>query len=424
MGRSAAGSSSTGSPTRPSRWPTRSSPASCSPRSPACRCCSAAAPAIVVAALAIAAAGAGAGRQPRRRVGVVVTTLFGLGVLLALSPDSPPGSAGAPLRRHPRPHRRRPARPRRLAGRGGRRRRCCCCTGGCWRPASTARARALARRSRRGSTEAALLRPAGRWRSSSPSRASATCSSSPSSSARPRPPASSPTGSCRCSRSPSRSRCSPASPASTSPITPGTAGGASIALAIVAAYLLSLPRRSPAPRAAPSGPPRRLRSVDDGEPRSTPPGPSTRSRRCSEAGLRRGGARTAVVEALARHDCAVTALELDDELRRRKAARSAAPASTGRSSSSRSWAWCSASRSRRGTAGYERVDPGGHHHHHAICRSCGRMEPFEDRDLERAIERVSRPGPLRGRRARRRPARPLRALRELTANAARWAAWA
>ena len=37
-----------------------------------------------------------------------------------------------------------------------------------------------------------------------------------------------------------------------------------------------------------------------------------------EAGYRRGGARTAVVEALARHDCAVTALELEDELRRRK----------------------------------------------------------------------------------------------------------
>ena len=37
-----------------------------------------------------------------------------------------------------------------------------------------------------------------------------------------------------------------------------------------------------------------------------------------EAGYRRGGARTAVVEALARHDCAVTALALEEELRRRK----------------------------------------------------------------------------------------------------------
>ncbi len=41
----------------------------------------------------------------------------------------------------------------------------------------------------------------------------------------------------------------------------------------------------------------------------------------------------------------------------------------------------------RGTAGYERVEPGGHHHHHAICRDCGRMAPFEDPALEHAIQR-------------------------------------
>jgi ABC-type Mn2+/Zn2+ transport system permease subunit len=49
------------------------------------------APAVVVAALAIvlAARVPGVGREVA--VGIVVTTLFGLGVLLALSPDSPPG---------------------------------------------------------------------------------------------------------------------------------------------------------------------------------------------------------------------------------------------------------------------------------------------------------------------------------------------
>lgn len=109
--------------------------------------------------------------------------------------------------------------------------------------------------------------------------------------------------------------------------------------------------------------------------------------RMQEAGLRRGGARTAVVEALAGHDCAVTALELDDELRARKPA-------PGRASIYRALEQleqlglvqrievC------RGTAGYERVDPGGEHHHHAICRECGRMIPFEDARLERAIARV------------------------------------
>lgn len=107
-----------------------------------------------------------------------------------------------------------------------------------------------------------------------------------------------------------------------------------------------------------------------------------------EAGYRRGGARRAVIEALARHDCAVTALDLDDELRRRKPA-------VGRASVYRALEQleqlglvqrievC------RGTAGYERIEPGGHHHHHAICRDCGRMIPFEDPSLEQAIGKLS-----------------------------------
>lgn len=106
------------------------------------------------------------------------------------------------------------------------------------------------------------------------------------------------------------------------------------------------------------------------------------------AGHRRGGARTAVVEALARHDCAVTALDLDDELRRRRPP-------VGRASVYRALEQlehlglvrrlevC------RGTAGYERIEPDGQHHHHAICRSCGRMVPFEDRSLEQAIGQLS-----------------------------------
>ncbi len=106
------------------------------------------------------------------------------------------------------------------------------------------------------------------------------------------------------------------------------------------------------------------------------------------AGFRRGGARTAVVEALARHDCAVTALQLDDELRRRKPP-------VGRASIYRALeqfeelGLVSRLEMTRGTAAYERVEPDGHHHHHAICRSCGKTETFEDRDLERAIGRVS-----------------------------------
>jgi ABC-type Mn2+/Zn2+ transport system permease subunit len=51
-------------------------------------------PAILLAALAIAVLSRVPGVSREVAVGVVVTTLFGLGVLLALSPDSPPGLQG------------------------------------------------------------------------------------------------------------------------------------------------------------------------------------------------------------------------------------------------------------------------------------------------------------------------------------------
>jgi Fur family ferric uptake transcriptional regulator len=112
-----------------------------------------------------------------------------------------------------------------------------------------------------------------------------------------------------------------------------------------------------------------------------------------EAGYRRGGARNAVVEALAHHDCAVTALELEEELRRRKIR-------VGRASVYRALdlleelGLVQRFEAARGIASYERVDPSGHHHHHLICSRCGRMEPFEDRGLERAIGAVSEQVPF------------------------------
>jgi Fur family ferric uptake transcriptional regulator len=106
------------------------------------------------------------------------------------------------------------------------------------------------------------------------------------------------------------------------------------------------------------------------------------------AGHRRGGARTAVVEALAMHSCAVTALDLDDELRRREPP-------VGRASVYRALeqleqlGLVQRVEVSRGTAGYERIEPDGHHHHHAICHECGRMIPFEDSSLEHAIHELS-----------------------------------
>jgi Fur family transcriptional regulator, ferric uptake regulator len=107
-----------------------------------------------------------------------------------------------------------------------------------------------------------------------------------------------------------------------------------------------------------------------------------------DAGYRKGGARKAVVETLARHNCAVTALELDEELRNRSAA-------VGRASVYRALdqleelGLVQRLEVSRGVASYELISPTGHHHHHAICRQCGRMEAFEDPGLEQAIARVS-----------------------------------
>jgi Fur family transcriptional regulator, ferric uptake regulator len=40
-------------------------------------------------------------------------------------------------------------------------------------------------------------------------------------------------------------------------------------------------------------------------------------------------------------------------------------------------------------ARYEPFLPGGDHHHHVICGDCGKVEPFSDRPLERALGRLA-----------------------------------
>jgi Fur family ferric uptake transcriptional regulator len=100
----------------------------------------------------------------------------------------------------------------------------------------------------------------------------------------------------------------------------------------------------------------------------------------SEAGFRSGGGRRQVVDLLGAQDCAVTALEIDRKL-----------PEVGRATVYRALEQLeSLGLIQRvdlggGAAGYEPVDPGGHHHHHIVCEHCGRVVPFEDDQLERAI---------------------------------------
>ena len=49
-------------------------------------------------------------------------------------------------------------------------------------------------------------------------------------------------------------------------------------------------------------------------------------------------------------------------------------------------------------AGMSRFEPVRHgrgHHHHLVCDRCGRLEPFSDEGLERAIKRLSERVPLK-----------------------------
>ncbi len=108
----------------------------------------------------------------------------------------------------------------------------------------------------------------------------------------------------------------------------------------------------------------------------------------SAAGYQRSDARRAVVEALARHDCAVSALDLEQEMRSRN--EPVARATVYRALEQ----LADLELVHRvdvglGLASFEPAMPSGEHHHHIVCRSCGRIDPFEDRALERAVTRVS-----------------------------------
>lgn len=105
------------------------------------------------------------------------------------------------------------------------------------------------------------------------------------------------------------------------------------------------------------------------------------------AGLRSGGARAAVLDALAGQACCVSAHELHEALGR--SGRHVGVASVYRTLD----VLVDLRLVQRvdvgdGIARYEPVREEGHHHH-VVCGDCGKVEPFSDPSLERALEQAS-----------------------------------
>jgi Fur family ferric uptake transcriptional regulator len=110
--------------------------------------------------------------------------------------------------------------------------------------------------------------------------------------------------------------------------------------------------------------------------------------RLADAGYRRGGARQELLTLMGEQRCALTALEMEQAL-----------ADSGRRVSRASIYRILEELDEIGViqrveigGGMSRFEPvrrGRGHHHHLVCDRCGRLEPFSDEGLERAIKRVS-----------------------------------
>lgn len=108
-----------------------------------------------------------------------------------------------------------------------------------------------------------------------------------------------------------------------------------------------------------------------------------------DAGFRAGGARTAVLDAMAEQSCCASAQELHQLIRGN--GRSVGIASVYRVLD----VLAELRLVQRvdvgdGIARYEPALPDGDHHHHVVCDDCGKVEPFSDSTLEHAIADASK----------------------------------
>jgi Fe2+ or Zn2+ uptake regulation protein len=108
----------------------------------------------------------------------------------------------------------------------------------------------------------------------------------------------------------------------------------------------------------------------------------------SNAGVKPGSARAAVIDVVADQYCCLSAPAIHEEVRRRRPG-------VGLASVYRALQTLTELGLvhrldlRSGGAQYEPAQPSGAHHHHLVCGDCGRVEAFSHDELERAIDTVS-----------------------------------
>jgi Fur family ferric uptake transcriptional regulator len=112
-------------------------------------------------------------------------------------------------------------------------------------------------------------------------------------------------------------------------------------------------------------------------------------------GRKRGGARRAVLELLGAESCALTAVEIEEALRRRSS-RAVSRASVYRILDElERLRLVQRVETGQTMVRYERAhDHGEQHHHHLVCDGCGLVMPFSDAGLEKAIRSISERVPL------------------------------
>jgi Fur family ferric uptake transcriptional regulator len=122
--------------------------------------------------------------------------------------------------------------------------------------------------------------------------------------------------------------------------------------------------------------------------RSSPSWAEHARRELRRSGHRAGGAREEVVDLLAAQDCCLSAQDMHDQLRA-AGGRAVALASVYRALDVLAQLRLVHRVDVGGVACYEPAVPTGEHHHHAICDRCGKMDAFEDPELERLLDGVA-----------------------------------